>query len=392
MLIKNAYILTMDKENIENGFILTEGGKIKKVGRMKDCPECEEAFDAGGLYVCPGFVDSHSHIGMWEDSLNAEGDDGNEDTDPVTPHLRAIDAVNPMDYAFREALSNGVTTVVTGPGSANPVSGQFIAMKTYGIRIDDMKIKEPAAMKMALGENPKGVYHAKNQSPSTRMGTAALIREALNKAKKYAQQLKKYELNPEEEDEPDYDIKMEALKEVVEGGLLVKFHAHRADDIFTALRIKNEFGLNATIEHCTDGYLIAKYLKEENVGVCVGPLLTDRSKPELANLSFKNVKALLDEGIRVSIITDHPIIPQKHLALCAALAAKEAGISKDLALLTITRYAAENAQIGHRVGSIKEGLDADILFFDRHPLDFEARLLKVMAGGKFIDFKEGITK
>ena len=369
-IIKNGRVLTMDGEEIANGFVAFENGKIVAVGPMGDCPK-GESYDAGGGYIVPGLIDAHSHIGMWEDSLGSEGADGNEDTDPITPQLRAIDAINPMDRAFSEALAAGVTTVVTGPGSANPIGGTFAALKTHGRRVDDMLIKAEAAMKFAFGENPKGVYGEKKQFPSTRMGTAAIIREALIKAEKYKDQ-----------EEPDFDFKNESLAPCIgEAPMLVKAHAHRADDIFTALRIAREFGLNMTIEHCTEGHLIADILKDENVGVCVGPSLGDRGKPELSNLTYETAAVLSNQGLTVAIITDHPEIPEKHLPLCAALAVR-AGMDRTQALRAITINAALLCGIADRVGSLSVGKDADVVVFDRFPLDFEAKAIAVFINGE----------
>ncbi len=368
-VIKNGRVLTMEGAEYENGFVAFENGKITAVGPMEDCPEGETVLDAEGGFIVPGLIDAHSHIGMWEDSLGMEGADGNEDTDPITPQLRAIDAVNPMDRAFAEALAAGVTSVVTGPGSANPIGGTFAAIKTRGRRVDDMLVKADAAMKFAFGENPKGVYGDKKQFPSTRMGTAAAIREALIKAQKYAGQ-----------EEPDFDFKSESLAPCLGGGLLVKAHAHRADDIFTALRIAKEFGLKMTIEHCTEGHLIADILKEENVGVCVGPSLGDRSKPELGALSYETAAALAGAGLTVAIITDHPEIPEKHLPLCAALAVK-GGMDASEALKAVTINPARLCGIDSRVGSLAAGKDADVAVFDRFPLDFNASVKAVFVNG-----------
>ena len=370
MVIKNGHVITMAGDEFENGFVAFENGKITAVGDMRDCPN-GEAFDAEGGYIIPGLVDAHSHLGMWEDSLGAEGADGNEDTDPVTPQLRAIDGINPMDRAFGEAAAAGVTTVVTGPGSANPIGGTFAAVKTCGRRIDDMVIKEAAAMKFAFGENPKAVYGEKKQFPITRMGTAAIIRESLIKAQKYS-----------ELEEPDFDFKSECLLPCLyeEDQLIVKAHAHRADDIFTALRIAKEFGLKMTIEHCTEGHLIADLLKAEGVGVCVGPSLSDRSKPELSALSYETAGILDKAGLTVAIITDHPETPQKHLPLCAAMAVR-AGMDKMSALRAVTINPARLCGIEDRVGSLEVGKDADIAVFDRFPLDFEANVKAVIING-----------
>ena len=383
MIIKHAHILPMEGEEIKNGYLrIGADGKIAAIGAGEYSPEAgEEVTDANGGYLIPGFVDAHSHIGMWEDSLTFEGADGNEDTNPITPQMRAIDGVNPLDEAFREAREAGVTTVVTGPGSANPIGGQFAALKTVGICADDMLIKAPVAMKMALGENPKSVYHDRKETPVTRMGTAAVIREALYEAKQYMEKWEKYRKNPDAEDVPDFDLEKEALVPVLTGELPVKVHAHRADDIFTALRLSKEFGFSLTVEHATDGHLIAEYLKKSGVGVCVGPFLGDRSKPELKNLSVSTAKALTDAGVPTAIITDHPETPEKYLSLCAAMAVKE-GMDETEALRSITVTAAKLCNIQDRVGSLAVGKDADIQLYDRFPLDFRAKLKKVWINGK----------
>lgn len=383
MIIKNAHILPMEGEELENGYIrIGTDGKIAEIGACVPTPiEGEEVMDAEGGYLLPGFVDAHSHIGMWEDSLTFEGADGNEDTNPITPQMRAIDGVNPMDEAFREAREAGVTTVVTGPGSANPIGGQFAALKTVGICVDDMILKAPVAMKMALGENPKSVYHDRKETPVTRMGTAAVIREALFETKEYMKKWEKYRKNPDAEDAPDFDFEKEALVPVLTGELPVKIHAHRADDIFTALRLQKEFGFSLTIEHATDGHLIVDYLKDSGVGVCAGPFLGDRSKPELKNLSVSTAKALTDAGVPTAIITDHPETPEKYLFLCAAMAVRE-GMEEMDALLSITITPAQLCGISDRVGSLSVGKDADIQLYDRFPLDFRSKLQKVWINGQ----------
>ncbi|WP_094550713.1 amidohydrolase [Petroclostridium xylanilyticum] len=387
LLIKNGKILTMDGTDYENGYVLIDNGKIAGVGSADTFDESQfsidKIIDAQGGYVLPGFIDAHCHVGMWEDSVGFEGDDGNEDTDPVTPHLRAIDAINPNDRAFEEARETGVTTVVTGPGSANVIGGQFAAIKTYGRRIDEMILKEPIAMKVAFGENPKTVYHQKNQSPVTRMATAAILRESLMKARDYKRTMDEYNADPEENDKPDFDFKMESLLKVLNKEIPLKAHAHRADDIFTALRIAREFNLNITLEHCTEGHLIADYLKEEAIPVNVGPSLSDRSKVELKHLTFKTPGILAKEGLSVAIITDHPVTPIQYLPLCAALAVRE-GMDEYEALKAITINAANNCGIDDRVGSIKAGKDADITIFNGHPLDFRTRAEYVLINGKIV--------
>ncbi|NMA33626.1 MAG: amidohydrolase [Clostridiaceae bacterium] len=388
LLIKNSKILTMIGTEYSNGYIAAEGGKITALG--DDAAElagleaaASEVIDAKGCYVLPGFVDAHCHVGMWEDSVGFEGDDGNETSDPVMPHLRAIDAVYHADRAFVEARENGVTTVVTGPGSANVIGGQFAALKTYGRRVEDMVIKEPVAMKVALGENPKTVYHEKRQAPMTRMATAALLRESLMKAAEYKRMKEDYEQDKENNDKPDYDMKMEALLKVLNGEIPLKAHAHRADDILTAIRIAREFGLRITIEHCTEGHLITDILREENVSVITGPFMTDRSKIELRNQSAKAPGILSKAGIKTAIMTDHPCTPVQYLSLCAAVAVKE-GMDETEALRAITINAAEIAGIDDRVGSLAVGKDADIIIMDGHPLEFRSRVLYAIINGQVV--------
>ena len=385
MVIVNATIFPVETPVIEDGFLRISGGKITQIGPMSQYEDLEdEVLDAKGLFVFPGLVDAHCHIGMWEDGIDFEGDDGNEDTDPVTPHLRAIDAINPMDRTFREAYQAGVTTVVTGPGSANPIAGQFAALKTFGNRVDDMVISPYCAMKMSLGENPKSVYHGKHEAPVTRMATAALIREALMKTIRYDEDLKRYQEDPQEREKPEFDLKLESLLPVIHRQVPVKFHAHRADDIYTALRIAKEFDLWVTIEHCTEGHLIVEQLKEEGVCVAVGPMICDRSKPELKNLSTKNAGLLSQAGIPVSIITDHPEVPVHYLSLSALIAVKE-GMAWEKTLESVTLNPARHCGIDHRVGSLKAGKDADILICDGNLiLNPFAKILYCFIDGKVV--------
>ncbi|WP_085833039.1 amidohydrolase [Clostridium merdae] len=381
MLIQNAMIYTMAGEPIPNGYLLVRDGKIAAVGEMPaPATEGEEVIDVEGACVYPGFIDSHTHLGMWEDGLAFEGDDGNEDTDPVTPHLRGIDAVNPLDRCFEEACAAGVTTVVTGPGSANPIGGQLAAIKTAGRRIDKMLVQAPVAMKMALGENPKSIYHSKSQSPSTRMATAALIREELFKTRRYLEDL---ELSREDEeiDPPEYDMKCEALMPVLKGELPVHFHAHRADDIFTAMRLGREFGLDYVIVHGTDGHLIAEDLAEEDVPVLCGPILCDRSKPELKNLTPACPGILAETNVRITIVTDHPVIPIQYLPVCAGLAVRE-GLNREEALRAITINPAQICHIDDRVGSLEPGKDADFSIFREDPLQISTKPEMVFVSGK----------
>ena len=382
MRIINARVFPVDRPVIENGYVDIEAGRIRAVGAMPPPGEAEEILNAGGGWLFPGFVDAHTHIGMWEDGLGFEGDDGNEDTDPATPQLRAVDAINMQDRCFAEAAAAGVTTVLTGPGSANPIGGQFCAVKTYGARVDDAVVMAPVAMKMALGENPKTVYHGKGQAPVTRMATAAIIREQLACAARYARDKQRAQ-EDEDADEPEYDSKCEALLPVLQGELPVHFHAHRLDDIFTAQRIAREFSLNYVIVHGTQGHVAADLLAQDGVRVLSGPLLCDRSKPELRDLTPASPAKLFAAGVETAIITDHPVIPEQYLPLCAGLAVRE-GLPYEAALQAITLVPARICGIDDRVGSITPGKEADLVLFREDPLTVAAKPAAVMIGGKWI--------
>lgn len=380
MLIYNATVHTMEGPPVENGWVLFEDGVVTEVGGAGSLPDTEGSFDAGGGHVTPGLIDAHSHIGMLEAGLTFEGDDSNEMTDPCTPHLRAIDAVNPMDCCFGEALRAGVTTVVTGPGSANAVGGQAIAMYTSGSRVDDMVIAAPCAVKFALGENPKFVYNDKSQSPMTRMATAAIIREQLFKSREYLEKCEKVSFD-EDAEYPEFDIKCEALIPVLKREVQAHFHAHRADDIFTAIRIAKEFDLDFVIVHGTEAHLVPEIISREGARVITGPSMNERTKPELKNQSFTGPKILADAGVLFSICTDHPETSQRYLALCAALAVKD-GLSEYDALAAITINSARLLGLDGRIGSIAVGKSADIAVFTAHPLDFNSRVNAVFIQGK----------
>lgn len=384
MIIINGVVHTLDTPVIDRGFVAVRDGKIAMVGSMDQCPENWEGeiYDAGGGHICPGFVDAHCHLGMFGDAVGFEGEDGNEMTDPCTPHLRAIDAINVRDRCFQEARLAGVTTVLTGPGSANPISGQFAALKTNGRWVDEMVIAAPAAMKLALGENPKSVYNERHETPVTRMATAAIIRENLFKAKEYGEKLARAEQD-EDEEKPDYDAKLEALLPVVRGELPVHIHAHRADDIATGIRISKEFGLKYVIVHGTEGYLISDLLVQEGAAVITGPSLGDRSKPELANMSIENPALLTMAGVKIAICTDHPETPIQHLPMCAGLAIK-GGMIPETALAAITRWPAEIAGLGHRLGTITVGKDADLLVTSGYPLNWLSKVRLVLIDGKVV--------
>ena len=384
MKLKNAVLHTMEGSDYENGWMTVENGVITGLGPMGICPQQpgEEWLDLDGAHIYPGFIDAHTHLGMWEDGLTFEGDDGNEETDPITPQLRAIDALNPMDRCFREALESGVTTVITGPGSANPIGGQLAAIKTAGRCIDKMIVKAPVAMKMALGENPKTVYHGKNQTPVTRMATAALIREQLRKAERYLDDTERA-LAEEDFDPPEYDIKCEALLPLLRREIPAHIHCHRADDIFTAIRIAEEFQLDYVIVHGTEGHLITEELAEKKARVLSGPILCDRSKPELRNLTPACPGKLTEAGIQTALITDHPVIPIQYLPLCAGLAVRE-GMDPEMALRAITIEPARICGLDDRLGSLAVGKDADFSVFRQNPLTIAAKPEKVFVGGREI--------
>lgn len=381
LLLKNGNVMTMAGPAFV-GDVAIENGKIVAVGQSLSYSDAEVR-DVTGMTVMPGIVDPHCHIGMWEDAMGFEGADGNECTNPITPELRAIDAINPYDRCFEEAVAGGVTTCVTGPGSANVIGGQFVAIKTHGDSVEDMVLRFPVAVKAAFGENPKRVYDGKNQTPSTRMATAALMRKALIEAQEYNEKLEKGKADPEKM--PERNLGKEILARVIRRELPMKIHAHRADDILTAIRICREFKLRYTLDHCTEGYLITDKLKEalgeDCEGIIVGPLLTDRSKIELKNLSFKAPKVLEKAGIEYAMMTDHPVTPEQYLPICTAVAVRE-GASEEGALKAITINAAKITGIADRVGSIEVGKDADIAVFSGHPFDFRSRCVLTLVNGK----------
>ena len=384
MLITHAHILPMVGEEIGDGFVQVAGEKIAALGPMERCPADDgPVLDAAGGLLMPGWIDAHSHLGMWEDSLGFEGDDGNEETDPVTPQMCAVDAINPCDPCFAEALAAGVTAVVTGPGSANPIGGQMAAVSTRGICVDDMVLRAPVAMKMALGENPKSVYHGRNQTPVTRMGTAALIREALTAAKRYGDDLEKSKNDPDT-DPPEYDAKCEALLPVLRGELPVHIHAHRLDDIFTALRLAREFSFRLVLVHGTDAYMTAGRLAQAGIPVLCGPLLTDRCKPELHRQTPKNPGILSAGGVRVGLVCDHPEIPQQYLGICAGLAVRE-GMDRAAALRALTIDPARICGLDDLIGSLEPGKRADMVLFREDPLTVAATPVWVMIGGTVCD-------
>ncbi|MCL6635809.1 MAG: amidohydrolase family protein, partial [Peptococcaceae bacterium] len=305
-------VYTMAGRVLERGTVVLEDGKIARVVEGVEKPRGYEWVDATGRVVLPGLIDAHSHLGIVEEIFREEGDDCNEITDPVTPHLRAIDAVNPADLGFRDALSGGVTTVVVAPGSANVLGGEMAALKTAGSLVEEMIVRFPVGLKAALGENPKRSYGRDKKTPSTRMASAALLRETLARAGDYLAKIDSAARGRGRK--PDRDLKLEAVGRVLKREVPLRLHAHRADDIMTALRIAREFNLDLVIEHCTEGHLVAEQLVKSNVQAVLGPLITNRAKPEMQGLTLETARQLAEKGVRFAIMTDHPVVPVQYLA------------------------------------------------------------------------------
>lgn len=379
IILKGGRIVPMRGEEFV-GDIAFEDGKIVGMGVELTCSDAQVR-DVSGCTVIPGIIDAHCHIGMFEDGMGFEGDDGNEYSNPATPEMRSIDAINPFDKCFVEARESGITTCITGPGSANVIGGQFVAIKMSGSCVEDMILRYPIAMKAAFGENPKRVY-SRNKTMYTRMAVAATLRKTLVKAQEYKRKIEA--AGDDETKLPERDLGMEALLPIINKELPLKIHAHRSDDILTAIRIAKEFNIRITLDHCTEGYMITDLLKQgindTGAGVIIGPLLSDRGKIETRNLSFKAPKILYDNGIEFAMMTDHPVIPEQYLTVCAALAVRE-GLPEEEALRSITINAARITDIDDRVGSLEVGKDADIAVFNGNPLDFRARCVMTIING-----------
>ncbi|MBE6981130.1 MAG: amidohydrolase [Ruminococcaceae bacterium] len=362
LLIKNGYIKTMAGPDLEQGCVLVDdNGKIAAVGTEIAAPEGASVIDAQGRLVTPGCVEAHCHIGLHNESLRWEGADYNESSDPITPQMRAIDSINPMDGYFADAIRGGVTSACAGPGSANVVGGTFAAFKLYGKRIDKMIIKEPIGMKCAFGENPKNSFgQSAKKAPKTRMAVAALLRELLFKAREYQQQ-------KDAGKEPKFDMKLEAMLPVMRKQIPLKCHVHRADDILTAIRIAKEFDVKLTLDHCTEGHLIAQELAEEGYTAFCGPTLSSKSKPELRNKSFETAGVLHKAGVPICIVTDAPVITLENLPMCAGLAVA-AGLPYEEGWRAITINPAVATGIADRVGSLEVGKDADLVIWTADPL------------------------
>ncbi len=382
ILIKGGLVKPISGPDIPGGDVLAEEGRIAAVGRDLQPPPDSRVIDARGLLVTPGLVEAHCHVGLHGEASRWEGNDINEFSSPVTPHLRAIDGFRPDDEAVALALAAGVTTAVTGPGSANVIGGTFAAVKLFGNAVDEMVVRDPVAMKIAFGENPKGAYGQNGRKePVTRMAVAGLLRETLYKARKYKADI----AEAEKEGKPrPFDLRMEALLPVIDGEIPLKAHAHRADDILTALRIAEEFGVKITLDHCTDGALVIDRLAKAGRPCLVGPSLGSKTKQELAHKSFETAGILDKAGVEVCIITDAPVIPLQYLPLCAGLAVK-AGMKMESAWRAITLNPARVAGIDNRVGSLEPGKDADIVLFEGDPLrEIAARPRLVMVDGQIV--------
>jgi imidazolonepropionase-like amidohydrolase len=393
--IVNGKVMTITQGTLKRGTVLVEGGRIVAVGKQVEIPEDAEIYDATGKVVMPGLIDAHCHVGLFPDGVGWEYSDGNEMTDPVTPHMRALDAVHPEDPGFKDIVAAGVTTVLTGPGSGNLIGGQWICLKTAPKpNIDQMVLLEPAGMKMALGENPKRVYGEQKKAPSTRMGNAATLRAALVDAQNYLEKRQRYEADLAEyqakiaagdkeaklPEPPARDLKLEALGKVLRREMKVRVHAHRADDMLTAIRIAEEFNLDLSLEHATEGYKIADILAAKHIPVTAGPILFSRVKYELREMTPKNPGLMAKAGVKVAIQTDESSAV-KYLAINAALAVRE-GMPEDEALKAITINAAEIIGVAHRVGSLEMGKDADIVIFSGHPFDYRTMVELVLVNGE----------
>lgn len=387
LYIAGGKVITMEGDVWEKGYIGIENGKIKELGPIETMApvsaiQKDQIIDTTGCVVMPGLIEAHCHMGITEEKKGMEGDDCNETVNPITPYLRAIDAVNPMDAAFDDAVRAGITSAMIGPGSSNVVGGTFTFVKTHGRSIDKLIIKDPAAMKVAFGENPKVNYSGQSKSPSTRMAIAAMLREELFKAGQY---MKKKQQGMEESEQ---DFRYECWLSVLRGEIPLKAHVHRADDILTAIRIAKEFHLSMTLDHCSEGHLIAEEVKESGFPAIVGPDLASRNKIEVQNMAFKTVGILNNAGVITAITTDHPVSLIQSLPICAGLAVK-AGMKEGEALKSITIYPARICRVDDRVGSLKVGKDADIVVFNGNPMEIATKTMCTLINGEVIYAQEG---
>lgn len=370
LAIKGGTVLTVSHGTIHNGVVLVDGDTIQHVGNDLAIPPSCELIDAAGCYVVPGYIDAHCHVGIEEEVYRVEGDDLNETTDPVTPYLQALDGINLMDIGFSDALKGGVTRLLVPPGSANVIGGQAVFLKSFAPSLSDMIYKNPWGLKAALGENPKRVYGSQNKVPKTRMASAALLREALLVAGRVSDKPK----------EVKDEFREKTLAQVLRKEMPLLLHVHRADDILTALRIKDEFDIDMILQHGTEAFLVADEIARRGVSVCLGPLLVNRAKVEMKEVSFKNAVLLNKAGVNFCLITDHPVVPIQYLGVCAALAVRE-GLDEDAALRSLTLAPAQILRASHELGSIEPGKKADLVIYDGHPLEVKSKIKKVLVDG-----------
>jgi imidazolonepropionase-like amidohydrolase len=379
--ITGGYVVPIEGTPIDGGTVLLRNGTIAAVeGPGFAVPDGYSAVDASGKWVLPGFIDAHAHVGVHEEAEGWAGNDTNEMTSPVTAHVRAIDAINPADLGFRDAILGGVLSVNVNPGSGNPIGGQTVVLKCWGRTVDEMLLREPAGIKSALGENPKRVYGDRKETPSTRLGTAAVIRGAFVDALNYEKRLQN--LTPERP-VVDRDLKLEALLRVLHGEIPWRQHCHRADDIATAMRIAAEFGYRLVIDHGTEAHVIADRIAAAGIPVVIGPLFTSRSKVELRNRSIANPGKLAAAGVEISLTTDHPVVPIHFLVHQATLAVKE-GLDRDVALRALTIHPARVIGCADRLGSLEPGKDADVVIWSGDPLDVMSRAEVCFQNGREI--------
>ena len=368
ILLKNALIYPITSPMIEYGDVLIKNGMIIEVADSIPLPDDCIQYDCSGQHLMPGMIDVHTHLGLYDEGTGWAGNDANESIEPLTPHIRALDGIYPLDEGFRNAISHGITTVNVLPGSANVIGGVSTVIKTYGKTIQSMIVKEASGLKIALGENPKRMHSNGNNDSITRMGIMGMLREAFYQAKHSTQ--------PE-------DLRLSPIQKALTREIPVRIHAHRADDIVSAIRFAEEFGLDLRIEHCTEGHLIIEELIRSKSKVCIGPTFTRKSKVELKNKSWKTYHQLSDEGIDISITTDHPYTPIQYLNVCAAIAVRE-GLSIEKALEAITMGPARNLGLDDRIGSIEAGKEADLVLWSQHPFHFMAKPAFTMIKGKIV--------